>query len=79
MYILPANPAMAKNSKKNNYNLDKIERHQRYINTKTEEYLKALEENDHQEEGTEELEYSRKKHYKLDKKVTRTIKWTTKI
>ena len=49
----------AMNSKKNNYNLDKIERHQRYINNKTEEYLKALEENDHQEERTQELEVKR--------------------
>jgi transposase len=49
----------ALNSKKNNYNLDKIERHQRYINNKTEEYLKALEENDGLEERTEELEVKR--------------------
>lgn len=49
----------AVNSKKNNYNLDKIERHQRYINNKTEEYLKALEENDGTGQRTEELEVKR--------------------
>lgn len=32
----------AMNSKKNNYNLDKIERHQRYIDNKTGEYLREL-------------------------------------
>lgn len=57
--VIDGSKYRAKNSKKNNYNLDKIERHQRYINNKTEEYLKALEENDHQEERTQELEVKR--------------------
>src|ERR1035438_7209327 len=57
--VIDGSKYRAKNSKKNNYNIDKIERHQRYINNKTEEYLKALEENDHQEEGREELEVKR--------------------
>lgn len=49
----------AVNSKKNNYNKDKIERHQEYINKKTEEYLQQLEENDKQESGSDELKIKR--------------------
>lgn len=39
----------ASNSKKNNYNSKKIERHLKYIEDKTEEYLGQLESNDKQE------------------------------
>jgi radical SAM protein with 4Fe4S-binding SPASM domain len=40
----------AHNSKKNNYNQKKIDRHFKYIEEKTNEYLKQLEENDQQED-----------------------------
>jgi radical SAM protein with 4Fe4S-binding SPASM domain len=40
----------AHNSKKNNYNEKKIERHLNYIEQKTEEYFKQLEQNDSQED-----------------------------
>jgi transposase len=40
----------ANNSKRNNYNQKKIDRQIKYIDEKTNEYLKALEENDSQEE-----------------------------
>lgn len=40
----------AVNSKKNNYNAEKISRQQDYINKNTEEYLRQLDENDKQEE-----------------------------
>ena len=39
----------AHNSKKNNYNPKKIERHLEYIDKKTAQYFEALEENDHAE------------------------------
>jgi len=39
----------ASNSKKNNYNPKKIERHLKYIEEKTEEYMALLDENDKQE------------------------------
>jgi transposase len=57
--VIDGSKYRALNSKKNNFNLDKIERHQRYINNKTEEYLKALEENDAVEQRTEEIEVKR--------------------
>ena len=41
----------ASNSKKNNYNQKKIDRHLAYIEEKTTEYLNQLEENDKQETG----------------------------
>ncbi|MDI9882673.1 hypothetical protein [Flectobacillus longus] len=40
----------ASNSKKNNFNLKKIERHLTYIETKTSEYLQQLSENDKAED-----------------------------
>lgn len=43
----------AVNSKKNNYNADKIDRHQQYIEKKTEEYLRQLDANDQNEEESE--------------------------
>src|SRR5207249_9532195 len=45
----------AVNSKKNNYNIDKITRHQEYINKNTEEYLKQLDEHDKQEQRSDEV------------------------
>jgi transposase len=41
----------ASNSKKNNYNQKKIDRHLAYIEEKTAEYLKQLEENDKEDNG----------------------------
>jgi len=46
----------ASNSKKNNYNQKKIDRQVKYIDEKTEEYLKALTDNDTKEER--EVKYS---------------------
>ena len=40
----------AHNSKKNNFNQKKIDRHLAYIETKTNEYLQELDENDHREQ-----------------------------
>src|SRR5450759_5081365 len=40
----------AANSKKNNYNQQKIQRHLNYIDQKADEYLKELDENDHKEQ-----------------------------
>lgn len=48
----------ANNSKRNNYNQKKIDRQIKYIDEKTNEYLKALEENDSQEE--KQIKYSPK-------------------
>jgi len=45
----------AVNSKKNNYNQQKIQRHLGYIDQKTEEYLKELDENDYKEQGERKL------------------------
>ncbi len=45
----------ASNSKKNNFNLKKIERHLTYIETKTAEYLKQLSEND---KNDDELDFA---------------------
>jgi hypothetical protein len=44
------------NSSKNNFNASKIERHQKYIDNKSEDYLKQLEANDEAEAGSEEME-----------------------
>lgn len=49
----------AVNSKKNNFNSDKIERHQDYINKKTEDYLAQLDEYDKQEQGSDEIKIKR--------------------
>jgi transposase len=49
----------AVNSRKKNYNMEKIRRHQDYLSKKTEEYLQQLDENDRQEEGSDELEIKR--------------------
>lgn len=63
----------AQNSKKNNYNQKKIDRHLAYIENKLEEYQKALEENDgDKEEIKEEIkkQEERKKDYqKLEQKL----------
>jgi transposase len=67
----------AVNSKKNNYNADKIERHQNYINKKTEEYLRQLEENDVREAGSEEIKIKREAITEQLKKLKeRKLKYT---
>jgi transposase len=45
----------AVNSKKNNYNQQKIQRQLNYIDQKADEYLKELDENDHNEQGERKL------------------------
>ena len=55
----------ASNSKKNNYNPKKIERHLTYIETKTNEYLKELDQNDASEKSAEEINKVKEKIEKL--------------
>ncbi len=71
----------AVNSKKNNYNQRKIERHLKYIDEKVEEYLKELEKNDHEEQGErhlkvkeclDQLEKRREKYLELEKQLNKT-------
>jgi len=74
----------ANNSKGNNYNQKKIKRQLKYIDEKTEEYLKALEDNDLEEdkqkkytadelkEKIELMKNRRKKYEELDKKLEET-------
>lgn len=52
----------AQNSKKNNYNKDKIARHLQYIGNKLNEYNQQLEENDPPAEKRAEIESEIKKH-----------------
>ncbi|NTW17097.1 MAG: IS1182 family transposase [Syntrophaceae bacterium] len=65
----------AVNSKKNNYNQRKIERHLKYIDEKVDEYLNELEKNDHEEQGErrvkvkeclQQLEKRRQKYLELE-------------
>jgi transposase len=71
----------AVNSKKNNYNQQKIQRHLGYIDQKTEEYLKELDENDYKEQGERklkvneclhQLEQRRQKYIALEKQLRET-------
>jgi hypothetical protein len=71
----------AVNSKKNNYNQQKIQRHLNYIDQKAEEYLKELDENDHKEHGErklkvneclQQLEERRQKYIDLEKQLKET-------
>jgi transposase len=67
----------AQNSKKNNYNQAKIERHVAYIDNKLEEYTKALAENDgdNKQEIIDEIEkqQKRKEQYKeIEKELNET-------
>ena len=55
----------ASNSKKNNYNAKKIERHLAYIEAKTNEYLKELDANDTCEKPVEQLNNVQEKINKL--------------
>ncbi|MCB0537730.1 MAG: IS1182 family transposase, partial [Bacteroidetes bacterium] len=46
----------AQNSKKNNYNAAKVERHMKYIDKKLEEYFEAADKLDEEEQGEEQAE-----------------------
>jgi len=71
----------AVNSKKNNYNQKKIDRHLKYIDDKIEKYLKQLEEEDKKEnkekqikvkQCLDELETRKKKYQELEKQLVET-------
>ena len=71
----------AVNSKKNNYNQQKIQRHLNYIDQKVDEYLKELDENDHKEQGErklkvkeclQQLEQRRQKYLDLERQLKET-------
>lgn len=59
----------AQNSKKNNYNLKKINQHLDYIAKQKEDYLATLDNNDHQDDKTENLELRRLKYENLKNKL----------
>lgn len=66
----------AVNSKKNNYNQQKIDKHRRFIEDKTEKYLAELEELDQQENGSDELQVKKEKIAEgLKKLKDRAIKY----
>ena len=68
----------AVNSKKNNYNQKKIDKHQQFIKDKAEKYLQELDELDKQEQaaGNEELQIKKEKIKQgLEKLKERTIKY----
>jgi transposase len=70
----------AVNSKKNNYNQKKIDKHYQFINDKTEKYLQQLDELDKQEQITDKDELQIKKEKiaeGLAKLKERTIKYDT--
>lgn len=70
----------AVNSKKNNYNQKKINKHRQFIADKTEKYLQELDELDKQEQtgGKEELQIKKEKITEgLAKLKERTIKYDT--
>jgi len=71
----------AVNSKKNNYNQNKIDKHRQFIEDKTQKYLAELDELDKQEAGqadTDELQIKREKITEgLKKLKERTIKYDT--
>ena len=71
----------AVNSKKNNYNQQKIQRHLNYIDQKVDEYLKELDENDNKEQGERklkvneclhQLEQRRQKYIALERQLRET-------
>ena len=69
--------ARAHNSKKNNYNQKKIDRHFAYIEEKTNQYLKELDEADKQEQSTIRIEKIKNIEEKLAKLKTQKIKYDT--
>jgi transposase len=62
----------ASNSKKNNYNPKKIERHLKYIEEQTEQYLKQLDSNDREEQQSEPITEVKQK---LERLKTQAIKY----
>lgn len=62
----------ASNSKKNNYNPKKIERHLKYIEEQTEQYLKQLDSNDREEQQSETITEVKQK---LERLKTQAIKY----
>jgi transposase len=68
----------AVNSKKNNYNQKKIDKHRQFITDKTEKYLQELDELDQQEDGSDEIQIKKEKITEgLAKLKERTIKYDT--
>jgi transposase len=68
----------AVNSKKNNYNQNKIDKHQQFIADKTTKYLQELDELDKAENNTEELQIKKEKISEgLKKLQERSIKYDT--
>lgn len=68
----------AVNSKKNNYNQKKIDKHYQFIQDKTTKYLQELDELDKQENNTEDLQLKKEKITEgLKKLQERTIKYDT--
>ena len=67
----------AVNSKKNNYNQKKIDKHRQFIEDKTAKYLQKLDELDQQEnKASDELQLKKEKISEgLDKLKERTIKY----
>jgi transposase len=68
----------AVNSKKNNYNQNKIDKHRQFIEDKTTKYLQELDELDNQETNNDELNIKKEKIAEgLKKLKERTIKYDT--
>ncbi|HWR33203.1 MAG TPA: transposase [Chitinophagaceae bacterium] len=68
----------AVNSKKNNYNQKKIDKHQQFIEDKTAKYLQELDELDKQETTSDEVQIKKEKIAEgLKKLKERTIKYDT--
>jgi transposase len=68
----------AVNSKKNNYNQKKIDKHYQFIQDKTAKYLQELDELDTEENNSEELQIKKEKVQQgLKKLKERTIKYDT--
>jgi hypothetical protein len=68
----------AVNSKKNNYNQQKIDKHQQFIKDKAEKYLQQLDELDKQEQGADKGDFQLQKEkvkQGLEKLKERTIKY----
>ena len=60
----------AQNSKKNNYNLKKINQHLEYIDHQKEDYLKSLDKQDQADQKLEELENRRLKYQQLKEELS---------
>lgn len=67
----------AHNSKKNNYNQKKIDRHFAYIEEKTNQYLKELDQADKHEQSANSAEKIKNIEEKLEKLKTQKIKYNT--